>query len=203
MYLRAWWTVTVGSLVLDWLIKIFNLYVNAARPPIIHIPAPRENNKLKLNATIISIYGTLKARVALGSRHGRKWLGMGKDAPSEMPGLLPEGQHWLNWSYHTMRSCSHLRGEPGWGWIGAAGKMFLEVASVPLTRSFRNMCLWLSLLWFVRNRGSIRLPAGLGQVWGWERDTPHVCRDLISGYKRQQWQEQPLAACLCIRYGVK
>jgi len=88
------------------------LYVNAARPPIIHIPAPRKNNKLKLNATIISIYGTLKARVALGSKHGGKGLGMGQDAPSEMPGVLPEGQHWLNWSYHTMGFCSHLRGYP-------------------------------------------------------------------------------------------
>lgn len=74
MYLRAGWTVNVGFLVLDWLIKIFNLYVNAARPPIIRIPAPRENNKLKFNAAIISIYGTLQAGVTLQGRHrGRCW----------------------------------------------------------------------------------------------------------------------------------
>ena len=42
-------------------------------------------------------------------------LGMGKDAPSELPELLPEGQQWLNWSYRTIGSCFHLRGEPSWG----------------------------------------------------------------------------------------
>lgn len=79
MYLRAWWTVNVGFLVLDWLIKIFNLYVNAARPHIVSIPALWENNKLKFNAAIISIYGTLKVvgggpwKQAYREKPGRGW----------------------------------------------------------------------------------------------------------------------------------
>lgn len=55
----------------------------------IHIPAPGENNKLKFNAAIISIYGTLKAVAALRRRCGGRRLGLGEDAPSGMPGLLP------------------------------------------------------------------------------------------------------------------
>lgn len=90
MYLRAWWTVNVGFLVLDWLIKIFNLYVNAVRPHIIGIPAPWENNKLRFNAAIISIYGTLKVVV------GGPW----KQAYREKPEI----------GWDSCRTCGFLPG---------------------------------------------------------------------------------------------
>lgn len=128
-------------------------------------------------------------------------LGMGKDAPSELPGLLPEGQQWLNWSYRTIGSCFHLKGEPSWGWIGSAGKMFLEEDSVPLTPSFRIASATFPTLICKKQREcqtTCRARSSVGM-----RDTPHVCRDLISGYKWQQWREQPVAACLCIRYRAK
>lgn len=75
------------------------MYVNAARPHIIRVPAPRENNKLKFNAAIISIYGTLKAAA-----------GVEGDAGDGRGCFL-----WDVWAKPVTshrRARSHLRGEP-------------------------------------------------------------------------------------------
>lgn len=58
MYLKGWWSVAVWFLLPAWLIKTFNLYVNATWGLIssahLHL---EKNNKLKFNVAIMRVYG--------------------------------------------------------------------------------------------------------------------------------------------------
>lgn len=75
------------------------MYVNAVKPHIIGIPAPSENNKLKFNAAIISIYGTLKV---VG---GGPWKLAHREKTEvgvaflQDPWAFPRGPHWQRWWY--------------------------------------------------------------------------------------------------------